>query len=421
MPPKKCKKHETNMSKKIEIYSIDNNKLIRTVIKRDGSTVKSSVPMLFNVTQVTPEDYDLTWLMQKKRPLIENPSETLKLVDLFSGTGPMTLGFVEAGRALGINVIPTFALDFEKTAADNYKANFPECEVANVDINTIIDGDLGGFPTINEQLLIAQLGKIDIVIGGPPCQGHSDLNNHTRRDDPRNQLIFKFVRFVELFAPKCLVIENVQGIRHDKHNVLGVAEEYLGNLGYKLKENLIMASKYGVAQNRRRFLLVGFKDNIQFDLSHYERSSMTSCVWAIDDLRSIALSATSTFDTPAVHSKTNQNRINYLHDNNIYELPNPLRPKCQQKEDNRYTSVYGRMYPDKPAPTITSGFGSIGQGRFGHPYERRTLTPHEAARIQFIPDFFIFENYLNRVSLQTMIGNAVPPKLTYIIGLELLR
>ena len=113
--------------------------------------------------------------------------------------------------------------------------------------------------------------------------------------------------------------------------------------------------------------------------------------------------------------------MNYLYDNGIYELPNHLRPKCQQKEDNRYTSVYGRMYPDKPGPTITSGFGSIGQGRFGHPYLRRTLTPHEAARVQFIPDFFKFGNSLTRVSLQKMIGNAVPPKLTYIIGLELLR
>ena len=79
------------------------------------------------------------------------------------------------------------------------------------------------------------------------------------------------------------------------------------------------------------------------------------------------------------------------------------------------------MYPDKPAPTITSGFGSIGQGRFGHPYERRTMTPHEAARVQFIPDFFKFSKELNRVALQKMIGNAVPPKLTYIIGLELFR
>ena len=79
------------------------------------------------------------------------------------------------------------------------------------------------------------------------------------------------------------------------------------------------------------------------------------------------------------------------------------------------------MYADNPAPTITSGFGSIGQGRFGHPYEKRTLTPHEAARVQFIPDYFKFDSALTRVALQKMIGNAVPPKLTYIIGLELFR
>ena len=79
------------------------------------------------------------------------------------------------------------------------------------------------------------------------------------------------------------------------------------------------------------------------------------------------------------------------------------------------------MYPNKPAPTITSGFGSIGQGRFGHPLVNRTITPHEAARIQFIPDFFHFIQGTKRVSLQKMIGNAVPPKLTYVLALEILR
>jgi DNA (cytosine-5)-methyltransferase 1 len=79
------------------------------------------------------------------------------------------------------------------------------------------------------------------------------------------------------------------------------------------------------------------------------------------------------------------------------------------------------MYWEKPAQTITSGFTSMGQGRFVHPKEQRTLTPHEAARLQFIPDFFRFDESIGRTALAEMIGNAVPPKLTYVIGLELLR
>lgn len=408
-------------TEKVETYEYKEGNLIRKIQKRDGTFASSKLPSKIHFENVTPEDYDLQWLKSKSKPTIAEPTKEMKLVDLFSGTGPMTLGVVEAGRALGIKINPTFAIDFEKSAAVNYQLNFPECKVVNDDINTILDGQLGSPATDLENSVKEELGDIDIVIAGPPCQGHSDLNNHTRRDDPRNQLIFKAVRFVELFSPKYVIIENVQGIRHDKHNVLGVAEEYLQKLGYKLKENLLLASNFGVAQKRRRFILVATKEDIDFDLSHYLRASETSSTWAISDLRTIEKKPDDIFNTSATHSKVNQERINYLYDNNIFELPNHLRPKCQQKEDNRYTSVYGRMYPDKPAPTITSGFGSIGQGRFGHPQERRTLTPHEAARVQFIPDFFKFDKSLTRVALQKMIGNAVPPKLTYIIGLELLR
>ncbi len=405
---------------KVETYQIKDHQILKTILRRDGSTYTTSVPLVENLNEATPEVFDICWLRMKKRPVIDEVKK-MTLVDLFSGTGPMSLGIVEAGRSLGIDIRPKYALDFDKSAALNYQINFPDCRVVNDDINTILDGDLGSFPTQSEQKLIEQLRKVDIVIGGPPCQGHSDLNNHTRRDDPRNQLIFKFVRFVELFLPDYVVIENVQGIRHDKHNVLGAAKEYLSKLGYNLKENLLLASNFGVAQHRRRFILVCTKTKIDFDLSHYIRDNETTVEWAISDLMHIERNKADKFNTPATHSKVNQERIQYLFDHNIYELPNALRPKCQQKEDNRYTSVYSRMYPNRPSPTITSGFGSIGQGRFGHPFEPRSITPHEAARLQFIPDFFIFSDSLTRVALQTMIGNAVPPKLTYIIGLELLR
>lgn len=411
-----------NRMNEVEKYSIDGNFLIRTVKLRNGNYFTSKIETHRKWEHdLQPEDYDSEWLQSTSAPCEPKWRDEIRMVDLFSGTGPMTLGVVEAGRATGRKISPVFAIDFEKNAADNYKLNFPDCDVVNDDINNIIDGELGEFPTLTEQNTIQKLGRIDMVIGGPPCQGHSDLNNHTRRDDPRNQLIFKVVRFVELFSPKYVIIENVQGIRHDKHNVLGNAESYLEKLGYKIKENLLLASQYGVAQKRRRFILVATKDDMALDLTPYIRNTINSVCWAINDLAQIVANKNDIFNSSATHSKTNQERMNYLYDNGIYELPNNLRPKCQQKEDNRYTSVYGRMYPDKPSPTITSGFGSIGQGRFGHPYLRRTLTPHEAARVQFIPDFFKFDDKLTRVALQKMIGNAVPPKLTYIIGLELLR
>lgn len=404
----------------IETYKAKGTKLIRRVELRNGGFSESIVNSITKHGKtISPEEYDIAWLRSKEKPKTPAWRNEIRMVDLFSGTGPMTLGIVEAGRATETNVIPIFAIDFEKTAALNYAYNFPECNVVNDDILKYVDGELGKPTTDAERNTLNMVGHIDMVIGGPPCQGHSDLNNHTRRNDPRNQLIFRVVRFVELTMPRYVIIENVQGIRHDKNHVLQIAENYLERLGYHLHENLLMASCFGVAQNRRRFILVATLDDIDFNLEQYKRDSVNGVWWAICDLAEVEKK--DVYNSSAKHSATNQERINYLFDNDIYELPYQLRPECQRNENNRYTSVYSRMHPDMPAPTITSGFGSIGQGRFGHPFERRTMTPHEAARVQFIPDFFKFSKELNRVSLQKMIGNAVPPKLTYIIGLELFR
>lgn len=397
----------------IEQYEFEQNRIHRYVMRRDGSVSKSFIE------SNGESDFDQAWL--KSLDGVQFVSkESLRLADLFCGTGPMTLGVVEAGKALGIDVVPTYAIDFELSAANNYSFNFPTAQVANDDITKSINGDLGDSPTEEEIALLKSVGTIDFVIAGPPCQGHSDLNNHTRREDPRNLLLFRACRFIELFKPKYFIIENVQGIRHDKHNVLDIAKAHLQEMGYNLTEQLLMASHYGVAQSRRRFLLVGSNANIEIDLSNYVTGTPRPVLWAIDDLKD-SYDVNSTFNSSATHSKTNQKRINYLFEHDLHELPYKERPECQRKPTNRYTSVYGRMYANQPAPTITSGFGSIGQGRFCHPNYRRTLTPHEAARVQFIPDFFKFSNKLTRVALQKMIGNAVPPKLTYLIGLELLR
>jgi DNA (cytosine-5)-methyltransferase 1 len=141
--------------------------------------------------------------------------------------------------------------------------------------------------------------------------------------------------------------------------------------------------------------------------------------WAIGDLRT--RSGRRSFDRPGRTTAKNQKRIDWLFDHDEHDLPDRLRPDCHRYEEHSYRSVYGRMYWDEPAQTITSGFGCMGQGRFVHPMERRTLTPHEAARLQFIPDFFRFDDELPRTALADMIGNAVPVKLTYVFALELLR
>lgn len=409
------------MKEQVEHYFInEQGYYVRRIKLRNGQYSESEIPHKASSLFITADDYDLEWLKDKDAPPMPSCRKQLRMADLFCGTGPMSLGAIEAGRATGVKVIPTFAIDFEPTASLNYKRNFPKCDVRTYDITKIINGEIGNPPTSEESLILSEIGPIDLVIAGPPCQGHSDLNNHTRRNDPRNLLIFNAIRFIELTSPKYVIIENVQGIRHDKNDVLSKSKDILRKLGYSLYENLLLASDYGVAQNRRRFILVASIDKNEFDLSSYLRDKKNSVLWAISDLKESS-DASCVYETSAQHAIQNKKRIDYLFDHNLYELPNQLRPKCQQKKDNRYSSVYGRMYPDLPAPTITSGFGSIGQGRFAHPLERRTLTPHEAARVQFIPDFFTFSPKITREPLQKLIGNAVPPKLTYVIGVELFR
>jgi DNA (cytosine-5)-methyltransferase 1 len=107
--------------------------------------------------------------------------------------------------------------------------------------------------------------------------------------------------------------------------------------------------------------------------------------------------------------------MEYLLKQNTYDLPNGLRPECHQDEHS-YKSMYGRPSWHRPAQTITSGFGSIGQGRYMHPSRLRALTAHEAARIQGFPDYFDFSSVSRRSDLATMIGNAVPPALARVVA-----
>jgi DNA (cytosine-5)-methyltransferase 1 len=143
--------------------------------------------------------------------------------------------------------------------------------------------------------------------------------------------------------------------------------------------------------------------------------------WAIGDLEDSA-SSSSFMDRPNSPQPHTQRRIDWLFDHDEYDLPDTERPKCHSSKKHTYKAVYGRLRWDRPAPTITGGFDTMGRGRFVHPSRRRTLTPREAARIQFIPGFFDFGAFADRrVALADLIGNAVPPKLSYIFALELLR
>jgi DNA (cytosine-5)-methyltransferase 1 len=356
--------------------------------------------------------------------VITTDPRAISVVDLFSGCGGMTIGLAEAARMSRTAIRVALAADSDEHVLDIFKQNFPDANAQVHDISELFDGRIGLVPTCREKAVQEQVGRVNVLVGGPPCQGHSDLNNYTRRDDPKNSLYLRMARAAEVLRPDVVVIENVPPVQHDKSNVVALTAHALSDAGYRVSGGALDLGMLGVPQRRRRYLLLasrvtsldprGLLDSIM-GASHGH--SYRSVRWAIEDL--LNLSSRTTYDTASKAKPQNMRRIDYLFDNDLYDLPNEERPACHSDGKHSYVSIYGRLHWDQPAQTITTGFGCMGQGRYVHPLERRTLTPHEAARLQTFPDWFTF-NTEKRGVLAKAIGNAVPPLLTQRLGTFLL-
>jgi DNA (cytosine-5)-methyltransferase 1 len=358
---------------------------------------------------------DGKWLRLKKRPSLLSET-TITSVDLFAGCGGLVVGMMEACRRLGLDHSIVFANEWDEEALSVFVQNLNPAESNDDDIAELFDGELGSEKlTENEENLLRNnplLKEPDILTGGPPCQGHSDLNNHSRRDDPRNSLYYRMIRAAKVLNPKAIIIENVSTVIHSKEKVVQNSKKILEKMGYDVKQVMLWANEFGVPQKRKRhFLLASRISEINLDIfDEYRLKKNRTLRWAIEDLNTES-KTDDVYNTPANSSKTNRERMQWLIENDEWDLPNHLRPKCHQNGHN-YPAVYGRMKWDEPSSTITSGFGSNGQGRFTHPSANpgRPLTPHEAARIQTFPDWFSFGDQKRSVMAKT-IGNAVPPLL----------
>lgn len=404
-------------------YKIKENKITRYITLDYGGECTSSLtlPDFIDRNQPLEAIYDLAWLASKKMPVVTRPRGEITAIDLFCGCGGLTLGVREAARALGHSFRCVFASDINAKALELHKRNFFSDISDSRPIEQHINGKLGARITVKERAFLDLVGHIDIVVAGPPCQGNSNLNNYTRHDDPKNLLYLRAVRCIEILRPDSFVIENVPGVLHEHHGVLQTAIAHLTKIGYSVSYGVIPMRKVGVAQMRKRMLLIGSR-NVKVDLAKIIEDAGVAerpLSWACADLQD-DYNEDEIFNSSAVHSETNQRRIRYLFEHDLYELPNSERPDCHRLKPHNYPAVYGRMHWDEPAPTITGGFGSCGQGRFVHPLYQRTLTPHEAARVQFFPDFFDFAD-IKRRELQQAIGNAVPAKAGYVVALPLLQ
>lgn len=331
------------------------------------------------------------------------------------------MGLAESAHRLRLALKIALAVESDEDVAAVYELNHPVANVRNVDLVSLFDGVLGSRATASEDKVVQEVGSCQILLGGPPCQGHSDLNNHTRREDPKNALYLLMARAAEILKPDIVIIENVAPVQWDKGDVVNQTKKTLRASDYAVAGRVIDLRRVGVPQRRRRYLLIASKlESVVPDIvldalaTTLDDHSDRDLRWAIGDLEGV--SSETTFDSPSKATKTNVARMDYLFDNGEWDLPNPQRPDCHKDKEHSYPSMYGRLRWNEPAQTITTGFGSMGQGRYVHPSRRRTITPHEAARLQTFPDWFVFGRDTQRGVLAKVIGNAVPPLLMIRLG-----
>jgi len=339
-------------------------------------------------------------------------SDELKVIDLFSGCGGSALGFKLAGYQISV------AVDIDKKASETFKLNFPEAYVFTSDISGLT----------GKQILAAgglKSGKEVLLIACPPCQGFSNARRISERiSDPRNKLIFEFLRIVAEIKPSAFVMENVPGL------ATGIGKpffsdilERLHNLGYQTVYSIVNTADYGIPQKRKRLVLLG-TNNTNLRLSFPPKTNVdpsgSSELPAWNTVRDFledlpALKAGEKNVNDPMHTSANLAEINLRR---IKQTPHDGGDRTSWTEDlvlechkttKGHKDVYGRMKWDSPSPTITGGCVMISKGKFGHPEQDRAISLREASRLQTFPDSFVFAGNFGDIAKQ--IGNAVPPLL----------
>lgn len=330
------------------------------------------------------------------------------VVDLFAGAGGMTQGFHSAGfKSL-------LAIDFDKDSCLTYKDNFPETEVicdniANVDNDSI-------------RKLVGEAG-VDVIIGGPPCQGFSALGKQLS-DDPRNKLWQEYLRIVRFLSPRVWIMENVPEILKSQEfeEVKKMADE----LGYSLEARILNSANYGVPQRRQRAIIIaskkpGLKHPIPTNHNPEEDNLFNQDIKPWRTVREAFAGLSLKPDSENWHVGRNATETSVKRyaavplGGNRFDLPYELQPNCWRKKKTGSTDVFGRLWWDKPSLTIRTEFYKPEKGRYLHPSENRPITLREGARLQTFPDSFKFVG--SQTSVGRQIGNAVPCEMAHQIAL----
>lgn len=370
------------------------------------------------------------------------PKEALTSIDLFAGCGGLTKGFSMAG------IRSILATDIDENCKKTFARNFPDVPFLCKDITEIgkaeIDKLLNGITP-------------DIIIGGPPCQGFSLANKRRTKiaDDPRNRLFYSFVKFIDWYSPRLFVMENVTGLLSmQQGKVLRTildAFRHAGKFGgYNVDYKVLLASDFGVPQNRERVIIIGTRNDLSIAPKFPEPTTLVHKITvdeAIGDLPQIqACQGQEVMEYPTKPQNDYQrlmrgnmkyvtNHIAMRHTRRLIERFEAIKPgqnlldvwethgavkrgAPDKKSDIKFGQNNQRLYGDKPAPTIAASF----QSNFIHPHLNRNFTAREGARLQSFPDDFIFEGMRTKMSWEKglsqyqQIGNAVPPLMAKAIG-----
>lgn len=348
--------------------------------------------------------------------------EHMRIIDLFSGVGGLSLGFKQEGFEI------ILANEIDEEIAESYKLNHPDTEMINADITSLdIPSVFGKYS-----------GSVDVVVGGPPCQGFSQKGSRKTIDDERNYLFRYFCETIKYVKPKYFVMENVPRILTAEKGLF--RKEILSifhNLGYSVSCSVLNASSYGVPQDRCRAIFIGkLGDNV---CSLPQPCKKKTTIWdAISDLsflnsgegediQEYPTEALSDYQR-LMREGSNQlhNHVATKHSSDAIKKMELIPPGCDKDvlpenllTKSIYSGTWSRMKPDEQSVTITTRFDTPSSGRFMHPYLTRCITPREAARIQSFPDSFIF--YGSKSSQMKQIGNAVPPLMSRAIAKAILN
>ena len=409
-------------------------------LQLDPTIVESSVNLSPAETHEASDDPLGAWwsaFLRGERPISSAAADApLRVIDLFSGTGGLSVGARQAAGELGQRAVIELAVDSDADAlaslAANHDLRLRRAESITGLVDYRIQGSSGDAafsyrPEIIDDEAAQAAERASLLVAGPPCQGHSNLNNRSRRVDLRNHLMLIAPAFAAAAGVPYVVIENVPEVMHDYSDVVDITVALLRSSGYEVVQGVLRADAMGWPQTRRRYFIVASREHSPIPLESISaclRSDMPRSVdWILKRLSQFNVAEDDPLNAATAHNERTQARIDWLFDNDTYELANTERP-ASHRNGTTYGSVYGRMRPDAPAPTITTGFTTPGRGRFVHPHERRTLTPREAALIQGFPLNYRFTTVSGRKpyrnQLAKWIGDAVPMPLGYAAVMSVL-